>query len=583
MPDVDTPYMILSALVGGLLLGGVASRFLLCRRRKASEARMQELVESARALAQEANRASAVKSEFLANMSHEIRTPLNGILGMADLLLESSLTPEQRRYMRLVRTSGRTLLALLNDILDVSKIEAGRMELDEVDFSPNEEIRRVAELLSLRASEKGVLFTCWIESNLPPCLRGDAARLRQILSNLVGNAVKFTDRGLVKMEARARRDGSHWVFEVVVSDTGIGIAPDKLTRLFQPFTQGDSSASRKYGGTGLGLVISRRLARMMGGDVSVESELGKGSKFRVEVRLSEPRSEMVPDVSSLPEGSLEMLAGASSDFPEANSEVVPGAAANGGYRALVVEDNMVNQLVARKNLEAMGLVVDVAGDGRQALRCLAEHAYDIVFMDCQMPVMDGFEAAKTLRDGEGFVDPSVPVVALTAHALSGDRDRCLGAGMDDYLAKPFDPIQLRQKVQRWIPRIQIPAFRGSDSELSGGLDSLFDEVSLMGRVLGDSEIAHATIQMLLDEIPNWIREIGQCLESNDSARVAVLAHTMKGACGNGGLPALASEAAKLEAWALQGTPDGAMAFHRNLVGLWSESRDHLLRFLHRGA
>ncbi|MBK9576481.1 MAG: response regulator [Fibrobacterota bacterium] len=580
---MNTLYLILSALVGGILLGGTASHLFLCRRRKVSDTRMQELVDSSQALAQEANRASAVKSEFLANMSHEIRTPLNGILGMADLLLESSLTPEQRRYMRLVRSSGRTLLALLNDILDVSKIEAGRMELDEVDFNPSEEIRKVAELLSLRASEKGVLFTCWIDSNLPPCLRGDAARLRQILSNLVGNAVKFTDRGLVKLEAKARRDGAQWLFEVIVSDTGIGIPPEKLQRLFQPFTQVDSSLSRKYGGTGLGLVISRRLARMMGGDVDVESELGKGSKFRMVVRLSEPKSAMAPDPSSLPEGSLEMLAGVASDFPEASNATFGGAPPSGAFRALVAEDNMVNQIVARKNLEALGLVVDVAGDGREALRCLTEHAYDIVFMDCQMPVMDGFEATKRLRDGDDCVDPSVPVVALTAHALSGDRERCLSAGMDDYLAKPFDPIQLRQKVQRWIPRIQLPVFRGSDSELSAGLDSLFDEVSLMGRVLGDTDIAHATIQMLLDEIPKWIQEIGICLERKDLARVVELAHTMKGSCGNGGLPALASEAAKLEAWGLQNSEQGGMAFHRNLVALWSESREHLRRFVNRSS
>ncbi len=547
------------------------------------EANQQLLVAMAQSQdnAIEAARASAAKSEFLANMSHESRTPLNGILGMTELVLETPLSSDQRRYLRLVKSSGRTLLGLLNDILDVSKIEAGRLDLESVDFDPTEVVKRIGELLSVKAGDKGVLFTCWIDKNLPRLVRGDPTRFRQILINLVGNAIKFTEQGSVRIDAKAKLDDEGWQFTIKISDTGVGIPPDRIGLLFEAFTQADGSTTRKFGGTGLGLVISRKLARMMEGDVLVTSVLGKGSTFHVEVRFGRPKGSIPIETSSFAESVSELSLGGSS---ESIFETVRPV--DQKHRVLVVEDNTVNQIVARKSLEMLGLTVDVANNGRHGLEMLAQTHYDLVFMDCQMPELDGFDATRLLRQGmHGSLDPMVPVVAMTAYALKGDRERCLDAGMDDYMTKPFDQVELRNKIRRWVQGYTQP-IPSKTVESSVGLvsDSVFEEGVFLGRVLGDLDVARDAIRAFLEDVPKRLDEIEAANLNGQIGIIRDNAHAIKGASNNLGCRLLSKCATELEAWAREaGTSDDGVSLLQALMVAWTESRLRLHRFLENSA
>jgi PAS domain S-box-containing protein len=385
--------------------------------------------------------ASRLKSRFLAAMSHEIRTPMNGVLGLATLLLRTSLDETQHRYADGIRIAGEALLTVLNDVLDLSKLEAGRVDLERVDLDLGAVVDEVVALVAASARAKN-LPVVGDRADLPAVL-GDPGRVRQVLLNLAANAVKFTERGEVVVRVRAERvEPAAVVARLEVADSGIGIRPEDRERIFDAFTQADASTTRRFGGTGLGLSISRHLVEAMGGRIGVVSEPGRGSVFWCEIPFERAAGRPAPAPSApAPSAPASSPAGSASGSD-------PGKASGRGV-VLVAEDNDINQLVATALLAQLGYEADVAGDGRVALDLVSRRRYDAVLMDCQMPEMDGYAATAELRRREAG-GPRTPVIALTAGARAEDRDRCLAAGMDDHLAKPLGPAALAEALNRWV-------------------------------------------------------------------------------------------------------------------------------------
>ena len=503
------------------------------------------------------NRAEAAdraKSEFLANMSHEIRTPLNGILGFNDLLLKGAARDSAVRdeYLQNIRTSGRHLLSLINDVLDLSKIEAGQMDLNSTQCSPHEVICEVISVLRVQAAERGLQLEYRWSSAVPRTIETDPAKLRQLLVNLIGNAIKFTEQGTVSIDARFQAEGPEQRLWVEITDTGIGIPADKLSAVFQPFVQADTSVTREYGGTGLGLSISRKIAQALGGDLTVTSDVGIGSTFTASILTGHVETHDL-----LPAPQSDALTGT-------GSTRLLGEPQLQNARVLLVEDGVINRKLIVAVLSDAGAEVTMAENGQAGVDLAASGDFDLVLMDMQMPVMDGYTATRHLR----AAGSTIPILALTAHAMSGDEEKCRAAGCSGYLTKPIDIDELLSAVAAALPSHHSPQADTSSNKRSSSSSDLETETRpLISTLPTDKPAFRQIVEEFACFLTEQLAAVQSAIETQDLAALTATAHSLRGAAGSAGYPVFTRPSQELENAARCGDLNGATAIASELEQL----------------